>query len=444
MKPCLRHLATASLLLFAGAALAGPPSLTWRGDITTANNMVEDMAKAWHKAGHPSMSLQPFNTVSGIDAVASGSADIAGSVRGRAPRRGNEKNLVFTPVAWDALTIITNPRNPVDNLTLKQLHDIYYGKITNWSEVGGKNEPINVYAVASPTDGIEFSLRRLLFGRGNQPVAAPRLYLNVSKLERAVELDPQSLGVTTLSNVHANGKVKMLAIDNTRPSVANVADGSYPLYTPLYLVSRPAPAADPAPGEADVTAGEGTDTATADSATAADGARAEQVAQFVAFAQSPAVADILHQHHLIPYANASALDGHDEQRIAAIAQETGRRVYHHGTPTAAPGATYASRAGIAPTSGRTLEARQQMLAKRGEDSAAEVRAKAAEEGRRSLAAADTGSAGTDRVTWYTVASGDTLSKIAKQESVTVSQLRAWNNIKGNLIKVGQKIAIHHD
>lgn len=433
MKPCFRHAITASLFLVAGAALAAPPSLTWRGDVTTAQSMVQDMAKAWHKAGHPDMTVQPFNTVSGIDAVAKGSADIAGSARGQAPRRDLEQNLVFTPVAWDALVIITNPHNKVDSLTLKQLHDIYYGKISSWSEVGGKNEPINVYAVASPTDGIEFSLRRLLFGRGNQPVAAPRLYLNVNKLERAVELDPQSLGVTTLSNVHANGKVKMLAIDDKQPSVANVADGSYPLYTPLYLVTQP-----PAPAAA-------TDNA-ADDAAPADPAGAERRAQidaFVQFAQSPEVADILNRHQLVPYANASTLAGHDDERIAAIAQETGRHIYTHGTPTAAPGATYASRAGIAPTSGRTREARQQMLAKRDEDKAAKARADAAEKARRDLADTATPDGG-NSVTWYTVASGDTLSKIAKQQSVTVSQLRAWNHIEGNLIKVGQKIEIHHD
>ncbi|HET8555636.1 MAG TPA: substrate-binding domain-containing protein [Rhodanobacteraceae bacterium] len=413
-----RHLlVTASLLLAAGAALAGPPPLVWRGDVTTANNFVNDMARAWHKAGHPRITLQPFNTVSGIDAVAHGTADIAGSVRGRAPRRADESNLVFTPVAWDGLVMITNHRNPVDGLTLKQLHDIYYGKITNWSQVGGKNEPIHVYAVASPTDGIEFSLRRLLFGRGNQPVAAPRLYLSVTALQKAVALDPQSLGVTTLSNAHGESRLKMLNIDGHRPTVNNVADGSYPLYTPLYLVTRPA-------------------------ANTSDPAKAKEVAEFVAFAQDSEVASILHRHRLIPYNDALALAGHDDQRIADIARETGRHVYHHNRPTAAPGATYAARAAIAPTSERTLAAHRHMMAKREADKAAKVRAHAAK-AQRSFDASSRADASQTQVTWYTVVSGDTLSKIAQKQSVSVEQLRAWNHIKGNLIQVGQKLAIHH-
>ncbi len=382
-------LALALALVVTTAAAGGQVPLVWRGDITTAHAFVDGMAKAWHKAGHPRVTLQPFNTVSGIDAVAHGSADIAGSVRGRAPRRADESNLVFTPVAWDALVIITNRHNSVDNLTLKQLHDIYYGKIKRWSQVGGRHRPIHVYAVASPTDGIEFSLRRLLFGHGNQPVAAPRLYLNVDALQHAVALDPQALGVTTLSNAWGKPKLKMLRIDGTRPSAGNVASGKYPLYTPLYLVTRPQGTAP----------------------------KAARIKNFIAFARTPAAAAVMRRHHLVPYADATALAGHDAQRIAAIARETGRPVYHHRNgPTAAPAATYAARAAQAPTSERTAAARARMLA---------ARARAPD------------------VSWYTVVAGDTLAGIAQAQSVSVSQLRAWNDLDDDEIHVGQKLAIHH-
>ena len=195
-----------------------------------------DVASAWQKAGHGHIVLQTFNTASGLDAVRSGAADLAGSARGSS---GNpdEAGLTFTPVGWDGLVMITHPSNPVHNLTLAQLHDIYYGKITNWSQVGGKNEPIDLYAVASPGDGVEFSLRKLLFGRGNQPVAAPRLYVNTTKLQEGITLDPKGLGVTTLSNVAGNRKVKMIPINGVAPSASSVANGSYVLFTPLYLVT---------------------------------------------------------------------------------------------------------------------------------------------------------------------------------------------------------------
>lgn len=385
MKLSLRGVIPVFALFITCTAIAAPQSLIWRGDITTANAMVNDMAKAWHKRGHPPMVMQPFSTVSGIDAVAAGTADIAGSARGRAPRRSDEHNLVFTPVAWDALVIITNPRNPVNSLTLKQLHDVFYGKIHNWRELGGEDKPIHVYSVASPTDGITFSLRRLLFGHGNQPVAAPRLYLNVRSLAAAVALDPQSLGASALSNAHANRDVKMLAIDNIRPSSVNVANGTYPLYTPLYLVTRPVSGSS-AQGKADAT----------------------QIATFLAFAQSPEVAGILRRHDLVPYTQATGLAGHDQQRILAIAQKTGRPIYHHGKAA----------------SGELVQAAATP---------------------KPVAAASSPAVSTaPRVTWYTVVSGDTLSAIARHHAVSVSQLQAWNHIQSDMIYVGQKLAIHTD
>jgi phosphate transport system substrate-binding protein len=45
-------------------------------------------------------------------------------------------------VARDAIGVIVHPSNPVDHLTLKQVSDIYQGKINNWSEVGGEDRPI--------------------------------------------------------------------------------------------------------------------------------------------------------------------------------------------------------------------------------------------------------------------------------------------------------------
>ncbi|MDQ6647891.1 MAG: peptidoglycan-binding protein, partial [Pseudomonadota bacterium] len=57
------------------------PTLIWRGDVATANGVVNEVAQAWEATGHGHIELQPFNTASGIDGVAGGTADIAGAAR---------------------------------------------------------------------------------------------------------------------------------------------------------------------------------------------------------------------------------------------------------------------------------------------------------------------------------------------------------------------------
>jgi ABC-type phosphate transport system, periplasmic component len=291
----LARLFTATLIGLSASAtvLAAGPQLIWRGDVTTARGVVTDVAKAWEKSGKGKFELQPFNTASGLDAVASGTADLAGSARPSIG--GKEQSLTFTPVAWDGLVMVTYPSNPVSNITLMQLHEIYMGHITNWKELGGDDAPINLYAVASPGDGVEWSLRKLLFGRGNQPVAAPRLYVNQSKLEEGVTLDRRGLGATTLAGAGGNPKLKLLSIDGVKPSASTVASGAYPLYTELYLVSN-----DASP-------------------------KAAEVKEFLAFVTSSQGSSLLKAHSLLPYADGMALAAADAGRRAKIASTVGTR-----------------------------------------------------------------------------------------------------------------------
>jgi len=350
------------------------PALVWRGDYATARGVVEDVSKAWEKSGKGRIEIQPFNTASGLDAVAHGLADIAGSARNSAG--GTETDLVFTPVAFDALVMITHPSNGTGNLTVKQLHDIYFGKITNWKDVGGKDAPINLYAVASPGDGVEYSLRRLIFGRGNQPVAAPRLYVNTAKLEEAVTLDPNALGVTTLSGVASNSKVKMVSVDGVRPSVSTITDGSYVLYTPLYLVTNK------------------------------ESPKAAQITAFMEFLHTDQVRSLARAHQLVPYTDAPQLAQNDKARREKLLAENGIKmdVVADPIPTATP-----VTAPTAPT-------------------AAAVTSPTAEKG---------GATGQT----YTVSKGDTLGVIAKKYSVSVADLKKWNDLSSDNVKIDQVLKV---
>ncbi len=337
---CLFFVFTASALA-KPADKPGPAStdaLIWRGDHTTGRAIMEDLAKAYAKAKLGKITLQPFSTVSGLDAVNNGSADIAGSARGKYARRVEEANLEFAPIALDAAVLITHPKNPVRSLTLKQVHDIYFGRITNWKDLGGPDKEINLYGIAAPLDGVEYSLRELIYGKGDQPVAVPRLYINTAKLEEAITLDPAGLGLSTLANSFANKGIKALAINGVEASVRSVADGSYPLYITLYTVNR------------------------------ADTPKQAEIDRYRAFLASPAAHEIFRRHQLIPYADASALLANNDERIRRIDEQVGRgavtAVAAASSPPAAtppprsaPHATLSAATAVAPTSASAEAAR---------------------------------------------------------------------------------------
>jgi phosphate transport system substrate-binding protein len=307
------------------------PTIIWRGDRATARAFVKELAKNYETSKQGRIELQPFNTISGLDAVNEGSADIAGSARGPMPDREEEKQLTFYPVVWDALVLITSPKNPVNNVTLKQLYDIYLGRLTNWKELGGEDAPINLYAVASPLDGIEYSLRKLLYHHGDQAVSVPRLYVNVEKLEEGVAIDPHALGVSLLASVNNNHGVKRLAVEGLSASPATITDGSYPLYTLLFLVARE------------------------------DGKNIANVQKFVEYTSSDPVKALMRQHDLVPYNDAPNLVANENARVAfvdshlqlqAVASTTGE------TPVSAPVATADYLTRTAPNAPSTQEAKE--------------------------------------------------------------------------------------
>jgi phosphate transport system substrate-binding protein len=318
----------------AAAAKAAPkaaaqPPIVVRGDHTTAR-VVKDLVKHYEATKQGKVEVQPFSTVSGLDAVGAGTVDVAATARTAMPDRVEEKGINFFPLGWDALVVITSAKNPVNNITLKQMHDIYLGRVTDWKDLGGAAAEINLVGVAGPLDGVEYSTRLLLFHDGDQAVSIPRVYVNTEKLEEAIAIDPHGIGMSTLSGVAGNPQIKMLSVEGVAPSIATITDGSYPLYSPLYLAARD------------------------------DGRNNEAVKKFVAFADSESGRAILRKHYLVPFADVPDLMNKQEARIAfvdaharpeLVASSMGTR------PVSAPNATADMLTRTAPTSEEAVQAK---------------------------------------------------------------------------------------
>lgn len=311
-------------------------TLVWRGDLATSRSIVTDVAELYEKSAKVHIEIQPFSTISGLDAVASGKADLAGSARGAHEGRVEEANLNFVPQALDAIVPVVHPRNPISGLSLRQLRQIYLGRVRNWKEVGGLDAPINLYAVAAPMDGVEYTMRQLLYGKGTQGISAPRLYVNTGSMEEGITLDPNALGLSTLSAVGGRADLKMLSVAGVAPSVPTVQSGSYPLYATLYLVTRNS---DP---------------------------RQAMIDAFLAFMATPEATQLMRDHRLVPISDVANSVERNQTRDAFIQSELAREpVPVPGaspgvdvTPVSAPNATAAAKTAVAPAAGSTMAAQQ--------------------------------------------------------------------------------------
>ena len=380
-------------------------ALIVRGDQVSTAGLVNAVANAFAETGDGHLDVQPFNTIDGIDRALDGSVDLAASARPAYPKRAQEAGLTFTPVAWDALVMITNEANPVNNLTLKQLHDIYYGKIRNWSEVGGRDEPIDLDGVASPLDGVQFSFRRLVFGNGDYPVAVPRLFINIDSLQQEVSLDGKALALSTLVHARRQKGIRIIPIEGVAPSIATLENATYPLPVTIYLAYK------------------------------ADSPKIAAIQKFLGFLGGDKADGILRSHDLLPYAQANVLNAKSEMdRINTL----GARMITEGLPPEyAPGNEFARLAGN-PQEVARAAALQQAAAK-------QVAAADAQRAALSQAAgvdpAPAAAPATAQAADYTVVGGDTLSKIARKHSVSVDDLRKWNHLRGDMLQVGQVLKL---
>ena len=183
---------------------------------------------------YPELSLEPQFTGSsaGIEAVLNGTADIGNSSRYLKDAE-KEKGLTENIVAIDAIVIVTDTQNKVDNLTTQQLIDIYKGKIRNWKEVGGEDLPIVVIGRESGS-GTRSAFEEIL------NIEEQCQYANevneTGPIIAKVQSIPGAIGYVSLDNV--KDSVKALKLDGVEASEETIKDGSYSLQRPFVMATK--------------------------------------------------------------------------------------------------------------------------------------------------------------------------------------------------------------
>ncbi len=191
----------------------------------------------------------------GIAALINGTVDIANASRAMKDdeieeARANGIEPVEHVVAIDALAIITNLENPVSELTIPQLSDMYTGRITNWKDVGGKDAPI-ILLSRETNSGTHVYFLEEVVRRGekdNTDIFAPQTLLMPSSvgITSEVRRNPNAIGYDGLGYVdEEHEKIISIAADSDLefipPTVQTASDGIYPLARDLYMYTAGEP-----------------------------------------------------------------------------------------------------------------------------------------------------------------------------------------------------------
>ena len=154
----------------------------------------------------------------------------------------NNTEFEYTPIGKEGFVFFVNKDNPVNNLTTEQVKGIYSGKITNWKEVGGKDEKIVAFQ-RKEDSGSQSMLKR--FMEDTKLMNPPREHIidtmsGITDMVSNYRNYSNSIGFSFryyIEGIIKNPDIKLISIDGVAPTLDNISSDSYPITTNLYAVT---------------------------------------------------------------------------------------------------------------------------------------------------------------------------------------------------------------
>jgi phosphate transport system substrate-binding protein len=211
--------------------------------------------------------VQAGGSSRGVRDARSGLADIGMVSR---DLKKNERDLLNFTIARDGVSIIVNSKNPVTALNDGQIVEIYTDRINNWKDVGGSNAPLTVVNKAEGHSTLELFLKH--FHLKNSDVKADVIIGGNEQGIKTVAGNLNAVGYVSIGTAEYDAShgvsIKLLPVGGVKASIESVRNGSFPLARPLNLVTKTRP--------------EGL------------------VKQFIDFATSSKVNDIINEQYFVP------------------------------------------------------------------------------------------------------------------------------------------------
>lgn len=228
--------AITSCFMLAGAALFAGSGVVVKGS-TTVLPITLKAAEEFKKDKGISVSIDGSGSGNGIKALLDKNCDIASSSRELKPEEveAAKKSGIKTkmiPIAYDMVVPIVNPSNPVKNLSLDQLKGIYDGSITNWKEVGGKDQKIVVFSRDTSSGTYEVWYEKVMKKTDIKKDAL--LQASNGAIVTSVAGNPKAIGYVGFGYVQ--GEVKGVTINDIAITIENGKSGKFPLSRKLYFI----------------------------------------------------------------------------------------------------------------------------------------------------------------------------------------------------------------
>ena len=207
---------------------------------TTVLPIAQKAAEAFMKV-YPdvNISVSGGGSGNGIKSIIDGTTDIADAsrfIKDKEVALAVEKGVYPVPfgVAYDCIVPVVHSSNPIQNLTIDQLKNIYMGKIKNWKEVGGLDKKIVV--ISRDTSSGTYEVWEKLIMKKERVFPGALLQASNGAVAQAVAKNSYAVGYVGLS--YLNKDLKAITVNGVAASAESAMSGSYPVSRVLYMFTK--------------------------------------------------------------------------------------------------------------------------------------------------------------------------------------------------------------
>ena len=235
--------------IFAALALAAVPAaradrLVIKGSDTLGAKLVPQLAEEF-KAKNPdtTFDIAAEGSTTGIAALIDGTAQVGMSSRHvktaeKTVAQAKGVNFNEIVVAHDGLGVIVNAKNPISNLTKKQVEQIFTGEVSDWSAVGGAGGKISIYT-RNTSSGTYSDWKELAMNKRDYAPTSQKMAGN-EQITAEVAKNPNGIGYVGLAYLKAPG-VKAVKIDNVEVTPETVRGQTWPYARPTFFYTNGEP-----------------------------------------------------------------------------------------------------------------------------------------------------------------------------------------------------------
>ena len=230
--------------LGAGIALAGDANKIVVDGSTTVGPIAKAFAE-YYMGKHQAVSITVSESGSGNGAKSLINAACDVATMSRAMKNSETKAAqdagvlpIEHIVAMDGIALALHPSNPLANLTIEQIRDIYIGKIRNWKELGGPD--LAIVVISRDTNSGTYESFETMVLKGAKIVGNAEYVGSNGAIRQRVMSTEGAIGYVGLAFTEG---VKTLKVNGVMPSQETVAKAVYPVSRPLYMYTNGRPKA---------------------------------------------------------------------------------------------------------------------------------------------------------------------------------------------------------